>query len=311
MRTLITLAITLALPCAAGAFGDEGAENRSLTGFRTARIQRADLRPTVRARGTLQPEEVVDIGTQVAGPVVSFGDDPRGNGKRIDYGSPVEKGTVLCRIDGAVYQAKVEQARADVQRAEAELRQTASRLRKAQVAWRRAKDQKARDIIDPSTAELAQADYETAKAAVDVARAGISQARAKLRLAEIRLAATTIRSPIKGIVIDRRVDVGQTVATGPGTPSLFLIGKDFKKLQVWASVHERDIGPIKPGLRATFTVDAIPGRVFKGVVAPDQPRLNAQLTKEGVMYTVLVQTDNADGKLLPYLTADVQIELPK
>src|SRR5262249_27485840 len=107
------------------------------------------------------------------------------------------------------------------------------------------------------------------------------------------------------------VNVGQTVVSSLNAPSLFLIAKDLKRLQIWASVNEADIGNIHSGQPVTFTVDAHPGRVFQGVVAPDQPRLNASMTQNVITYTVVVNTDTSDGKLVPYLTASLRFEVSK
>jgi HlyD family secretion protein len=109
--------------------------------------------------------------------------------------------------------------------------------------------------------------------------------------------------------VDRRINVGQTVVSSLNSPSLFLIAKDLKRLEVWASVNEADIGNIRSGQTVRFTVDTYPNRVFQGVVAEDQPRLNATMNQSIVTYTVVVDTENADGKLLPYLTADLKFQV--
>ena len=111
------------------------------------------------------------------------------------------------------------------------------------------------------------------------------------------------------MIVDRRINVGQTVVSSLNSPSLFLIAKDLKRLEVWASVNEADIGNIRSGQTVRFTVDAYPGHIFHGVVAEDQPRLNASMNQNIVTYTVVVDTDNSEGKLLPYLTADVEFEV--
>src|SRR5207249_497842 len=166
--------------------------------------------------------------------------------------------------------------------------------------------------------DLAEATFRTNKATLAVGQATVAQtkaalsdAQAALHNAEINLGYCTIKSPVKGVIVDRRVNTGQTVVSSLNAPSLFLIAKDLKRLQVWASVNEADIGNIHSGQPVTFTVDAYPGKVFKGVVAPDQPRLNASMTQNVVTYTVVINTDNSDGKLLPYLTANLQFEISK
>ena len=230
----------------------------------------------VRATGTVEPEEIVDVGPQVSGVITSLGDDPSSPGKKIDYGSRVEAGTVLARLDNALYRAQVEVAQAGCQRAE------------AQLALARAKP-------GPSS---------VAVATVALAQAELAQAQAVLKQAKINLGYTLIKSPIKGVSIDRRVNGGQTVTASLSASSLFLLASDLRKLGVWASVNEKDVTRIKVGTPVTFTVDAIPKAVFQGKVI--QIRLNAQMTQNVVTYTVVVATDNSDGKLLPYLTANVE-----
>ena len=119
----------------------------------------------------------------------------------------------------------------------------------------------------------------------------------------------TIKSPVKGVIIDRRVNIGQTVVASLNAPSLFLIAKDLKRMQVWVAVNEADIGKIQPGLPVSFTVDAFPGETFRGEVG--KVRLNASMTQNVITYTVEVITDNSNGRLLPYLTANVQFELSR
>jgi HlyD family secretion protein len=287
--------------------------------FQTVPVTRGDLRVTISATGTIEPEEVIDVGAQVAGRIVVFGKDK--NGKTIDYGSEVEEGTVLAQIDDAIYAAEtaqekalLEQAGAGVVRAEADLNQMKAKLYQAKRDWDRAQQLGPSDALSQSDFDAAQSAYEIAKANVDVGKAAIvqakktfAQAEASLKRAERFLSYCTIRSPVKGVIIDRRVNIGQTVVASLNAPSLFLIAQDLKRMQVWVSVNEADIGNISPGQPATFTVDAYPGVVFKGEVG--KVRLNATMTQNVVTYTVEIITDNSDGKLLPYLTANVQFEL--
>ena len=151
------------------------------------------------------------------------------------------------------------------------------------------------------------ANYKAAKGNVEVGAATIKQNEASLELARTNLAYTVIKSPVEGVIVDRRVNVGQTVVSSLNAPSLFLIAKDLRRIQVWASVNEADIGRIHVGLPVRFTVDAYPGETFRGKVI--QIRLNATMTQNVVTYTVVVVTDNTDGRLLPYLTANLQFEV--
>ena len=293
-----------------------GRDDRIEHSYDTVPVKRGDLIATISATGTVEPEEVVDVGAQVAGKVVSFGQD--NNGNTIDYGSVVEVGTVLARIDDALYAADVDQARAQLEqataglrRAEADLVQLQARLMQADRDWTRARKLGPSEALSQSDYDAALSGYEVAKANVAVGKAAvtqaqgaISQAEASLRRSQQNFEYCTIRSPVKGVIIDRRVNTGQTVVASLSAPSLFLIAKDLTRLQIWVAVNEADVGHIRPGQAASFTVDAFPGRVFRGQV--EKMRLNASMSQNVVTYTVEVTTDNSDGLLLPYLTANVK-----
>ncbi len=277
--------------------------------FRTAAVERGDLLATISATGTTEPEEVIDVGAQVAGRIEKFGRDPNDSRKAIDYGTEVEEGTVLAQLDDSLYRAKVEQCKANLARAEADLKQLEAKHVQAEHDWQRARALLARGAGTQADYDLALATYDSARAAVGVGKATIEQMKAALAEAETNLGYTTIRSPVKGVIVDRRVNVGQTVVASLNAPSLFLIAKDLKRMQVWASVNEADVGNIRRGQPVRFTVDAYPGEVFTGEVA--QVRLNASMTNNVVTYTVVVSTDNSSGKLLPYLTANMQFEVSR
>jgi HlyD family secretion protein len=319
MRKAVVLVAVLGL--GAGAFiylKSPGAkEERNV--FKTASVERGDISVTITATGTVEPEEVVDVGAQVAGQIVAFGKDS--SGKTVDYGSLVEEGTVLARIDDSLYSAEAAQAeaqllaaKANLQRAEADLEQLKAKLQQAERDWKRAQKLGPSDALSQASYDAYQSAYEVAlanlavgKAAVAQARAGVAQAEATLRRAQRNLGYCIIRSPVKGVVIDRRVNIGQTVVASLNAPSLFLIAKDLRRMQVWVAVNEADIGKIKPGQPVTFTVDAFPGEIFRGEVG--KIRLNASMTQNVVTYTVEVVTDNSDGRLLPYLSANVRFQV--
>jgi len=258
---------------------------------------------------------VVDVGAQVAGLILSFGTDKTGS--TIDYGSSVEEGTILAKIDGSVYAADLALARAQVDqdgagelRAAADLEQMKAKAIQAQADWKRAQELSRSRLLATADFDSYQANYGIANANVSVgeaalaqARAATVQARAMLEKAQRNLDFCTIKSPVKGVIIDRRVNVGQTVVASLNTPSLFLIAKDLTRMQIWAAVNEADVGRIVPGAPVTFTCDAFPGKEFNGTVG--KVRLNATMTQNVVMYTVEINTENLQGMLLPYLTANV------
>jgi HlyD family secretion protein len=284
-------------------------------------VKRGDLLVSISATGTVEPEEVIDVGAQIAGQIVSFGKDAAG--RTVDYGSVVEEGTVLAKIDDSLYsadaaqaEAQVQSGRATLQRAEADLGQLRAKLHQAERDWQRAQKIGPSEALAEASFDAYKSAYESAaanlavgQAAILQARASLAQAEALLRRAQRNLSYTTIKSPVKGVIIDRRVNIGQTVVASLNAPSLFLIAKDLKRMQVWVAVNEADIGKIRPGQPVTFTVDAFPGETFRGEVG--KVRLNASMTQNVVTYTVEVITDNSSGRLLPYLTANVQFELDR
>ena len=290
--------------------------SESSAAFRSETVTRSDLQMTISATGTVEPEELVDVGAQVAGRIVAFGKDA--SGKAIDYGSAVDEGMVLAQIDDALFEAEAAQseaqvgvAKAGLVRAEADLGQLQAKLLQAERDWSRARKLGPSDALSQSAYDAAESAYEVAKsnvavgkAAIVQARSSVSQAEAALKKARQNLEYCIIKSPVKGIIIARRVNIGQTVVASLNAPSLFLIAKDLRRLQIWVAVNEADIGSIQPGQPVDFTVDAFPGGIFAGTVG--KILLNAQMTQNVVTYTVEVNTDNSNSKLLPYLTANVK-----
>lgn len=308
MRRFLIFLVFLGLAGGGGYWWFLNQQGRSTASFRAAAVVRSNLSATISATGTIEPEEVVDIGAQVAGMIKNFGRDPRDSKRPIDYNTPVEAGTVLANVDDSVYRSQLEQAKANVKRAEADMAQLEAKVHQAERDWDRArKINSMRGAISAVDYDTAQATYEITKSALAVGVASIAQAKAAADLAEINLGYCTIKSPVKGVIIDRRVNVGQTVVSSLNAPSLFLIAKDLSRMQIWASVNEADIGQIYAGQTVRFTVDAYPDEIFQGEVA--QIRLNATMTQNVVTYTVVVNTDNSHGKLKPYLTANLLFEV--
>jgi len=275
--------------------------------LRTVSLQRGDLQSTVNATGTLQPEEVVNVGAQVAGLIVKFGEDPNTPSKHVDYCSIVEQDDVLAWIDPTFHEAAVEQAEAMLQSAEANLLLLEARLQHAENEFKRQQPLRGTGAISETEYDAAVTDYKIAQANVDIGKATIRQNKAQVNTAKINLGYCTIKSPVHGTVIERRVNIGQTVVASLNAPSLFLIAKDLSKMEVWTSVNEADIGKIRLDMPVRFTVDTHEDEVFRGVVT--QIRMNAQMSQNVVTYTVVVTTDNSSGLLLPYLTANVHFEV--
>jgi len=303
IKTLLLIIIALAL-CAAAYlwWRARGAAEYSLL---TALVKRGDITTTIGATGTIEPLETVDVGAQVAGRIATFGKDK--TGKPVDYGSIVEQGSLLAKIDDSVYAADLSVAKASKMSAQATLEQTRAKLAQADADWKRNQSLLAQKLLAQSDYDTSKANYEVARANVSIAESGVAQAEANLEIAQQNLNYCTINSPVDGVIIDRRVNVGQTVVASLNAPSLFLIARDLTKMQIWVSVNEADVGRVKPGAPVTFTVDSFPGRQFQGAVA--KVRLNAQMTQNVVLYTVEINIDNPDLLLLPYLTANVRFQL--
>lgn len=283
------------------------ARNTAKVTFTSAKVKRGDVSATIGASGTIEPLEVVDVGAQVAGRISVFGTGK--DGKVLDYGSTVEQGSLLAKIDDSVYAADLAVSKAGMLSAAATVEQMKAKLDQTEAEWKRNQELFKSTLISQADYDTARANFEVAKANVAVANSGVAQAQADLEKAQRNLDFCTIDSPVSGVIIDRRVNIGQTVVASLNAPSLFLIARDLTKMQIWAAVNEADVGRIAPGTPVVFTVDAFPGREFPGVVG--KVRLNATMTQNVVLYTVEINIDNPDKLLLPYLTANVRFILHK
>jgi len=264
--------------------------------FRTERVVRGDIVQTVTATGTVNPVSTVLVGTQVSGTIKQI---------YVDFNSPVKKGQVVAQIDPAIFEAQVEQAKANLFSAKANLQKAEASLIDAKRTMERNRELFSRNLIAKSDLDTAETNYETAKAQVDAAKAQVLQTEAALKYAETNLRYTRILSPVDGIVVSRNVDVGQTVAASFQTPTLFNIAQDLTKMQIDTNVAEADIGRVKIGQDVEFTVDAYPDMIFKGVVL--QVR-NAPITVQNVVtYDVVIKVDNPELRLKPGMTANVSI----
>lgn len=184
----------------------------------------------------------------------------------------------------------------------------------ADADWKRIQALSETKVASRADYDTAQSNYNVAKANIGVAEAAVAQAKAAtvqsqatVDKAQRNLDFCTIKSPVDGVIIDRRVNIGQTVVASLNAPSLFLIAKDLTKMQIWVAVNEADVGRIKPGTPVTFACDAFPGREFRGTVG--KIRLNASMNQNVVTYTVEVNVENPDQSLLPYLTANARFIL--
>ena len=271
-------------------------EDRQAPSYRFAKVERGSLTATVAASGTLNPVTSVQVGTQVSGQIKEL---------FVDFNSPVKAGMLIARIDPETFQYRVRQAQADVEAARAALGRARVSLANAQRDLTRTRELVATNFVSPAELDAKQAAFDVAQADLSSAQAVLSQREASLASARVDLGRTEIRAPVDGVVIKRSVDVGQTVAASLQAPELFVIARDLRDMQVETSIDEADVGRMRLGQRATFTVDAFPGRTFNGEVR--QIRKAAQTVQNVVTYTVLVSAANESGQLLPGMTANVRI----
>ena len=254
--------------------------------YRFVTVDRGDISSTVSSTGTLGAVTTVQVGAQVSGQIAEL---------HADFNSHVKKGQLVARLDPALSVLAVRQAQASVQQAVADSTQKAFTLAQATPLH--------------STGMMTDNDFVAAQAGFEQSKANLLAARVNLEKAQQDLGYTYIYAPIDGIVVQRNVDVGQTVASSFSAPQLFLIASDLKKMQILVQVDEADIGQIQTGQDVHFTVEAYPNRVFLGKV--QQVRLQSATVQNVVDYTVVVTLDNLDGKLLPGMTATVNFETAK
>ena len=273
----------------------------------TAKVERGDLACTIRADGTVKLDQV-EVGAQVTGMIAAFEPDPADPNKEVDCGTRVRQGMVLARIDPTIYEAQVECAEAAILKAKANLLQSQARKEQTEMEWKRAEGLRTVHAIADADFDAAKANFRMAAATVAVWEAAVQESEASLRIAKTNMNYTVIRSPCDGIVIDRRVNVGQTVVAAFNAPALFVIAKDSRQMQVWASLKETDIGFIRPGLPVRFTVNACADETFEGRVS--QIRLSPNKQPNATTYTVVVSADHF-GSLLPEMTAKLQFEVER
>lgn len=277
-----------------------GQERPSSPHYRTVPVERGAVLSVVTATGTINPVVLVQVGSQVSGKIQSL---------HADFNSVVQAGQVVARIDPAPFQARRDQAGANLVNARAALLKARADAAQRERELTRVQALIDQQFVSQNDLDVALTAREGAQAQLAVADAQVQQAEATLRAAELDLTYTVIRSPVDGVVIDRTVEVGQTIAASFATPTLFLIARDLTQMQVEANVSEADIGGIAEGNEASFTVDAYPGARFRGVVK--QVR-HAPITVQNVVtYKVIVGVSNDDLRLKPGMTANVSITVAR
>lgn len=278
--------------------------------YKLAKIEKGPLTAAVAAAGTLNPVSAVQVGSQISGQIKEI---------LVDFNSPVKAGQLVARIDPETYQYKVRQAEADLEATRSAVNVQRAQAYQAQVNLAEAQRDFERKTLLVEKKFMSAADRDKAKTTLDAARAQlqlteaqvknsesvVSQREAQLAQARVDLARTEIRSPVDGVVVKRSIEPGQTVAASLQAPELFIIARDLTDMQVETSIDEADVGRVRIGQKATFTVDAFPNRSFQGEVR--QVRKAATVVSNVVTYTVIVSAANPDLILLPGMTANVRI----
>ncbi|MDP4277567.1 MAG: efflux RND transporter periplasmic adaptor subunit [Bacteroidota bacterium] len=256
--------------------------NPASLSVQTSTVTTGDILTTVTATGTVEPLVTVEVGTQVSGII---------NKVYVDYSSVVKKGQLLAELDKSTLKASFVSSKASYEAEKNELTYQQSNFNRVNQLYK--------------SQSVSRTDYETALYQYNNARFSFTKAQQELEKAQTNLGYANIYSPIDGVVLSRAVDEGQTVAASFSTPTMFTIAKDLKQMRVIANVDEADIGSVKVGQNVMFTVDAFPNDEFKGTVT--KVRLEAKTNSNVVTYEVVINAPNPDLKLLPGLTASVNI----
>ena len=254
--------------------------------WKTGLVTSGTIEEKITANGTINPVFTVNVGTQISGIILNV---------YADYNDKVNKNQLLAKIDPALLQAKISQSKANLSAAQAVLKASKSK-------FFRQKQLEKKGFISQGSIEISEKDFEEA-------RARVIQAKAQLERESRNLLYSQIISPIDGVIIERAIDVGQTVAASFQTPTLFKIARNLNEMQIEALVSEADIGKIKSGQSVEFQVDAYPGKFFSGSV--NLVRLEPEVEQNVVSYKVIVNVENSEGFLLPGMTAQALITVMK
>ncbi len=250
--------------------------------FRSAAVAKGDITQSVSANGQLSPIKTVAVGSQISGQITNL---------TVDFNSTVKEGDLLAEIDSGTYVTRMKSAKAD-------LANTQASLELAELNFKRSEELLKNKLI-------AQSEYDQTRVQLQQAKAQVLTREASVATAEVDLSRATIYAPISGVIISRNVDIGQTVAASLNTPTLMTIANDLRKMQIDAMVSEADVGNVTEGLNVEFTVDAFPGRPFKGVIR--QVRFAAITNQNVVNYSAIVDVANDDLKLRPGMTTTATI----
>lgn len=264
--------------------------------YKTETLARGDVEALVVTSGTLNPIEIVDVGAQVSGKIEKL---------FADFNSPVTKGQIVAELDQEPLKMKIDQNEANFKSRMASLERSKVSLSQAEKGYERAKALFAKALLSIEEIEASEAAYLGAKSDLISAEATLAQAKSTLDLSKVDLAYAVIRAPVDGVIITRKVNVGQTLQSNYAAPVLFQVATDLTKMKVECSVDESDIGKVKEGQKVRFTVEAYQNETFNGIV--QQVRFSPETVQNVVTYTTIVNVENPEKKLLPGMTATVSI----
>ncbi|MCW8841026.1 MAG: efflux RND transporter periplasmic adaptor subunit [Gammaproteobacteria bacterium] len=295
-KWLLRAALLVALLLIGLLFNPFSSENGGEVSYQTTAVERGDLTIHVSATGTLQPVNQVVVGSELSGTIDAI---------EVDFNDRVEVGSVLARLDTSTLESRIVEARASLQSAQAKVREAQATEQEKRVSLQRCRELAKRQMCSANDVDAAVAAYERAKAGVASARAQVAIAEAVLDGHRTNLEKATIRSPINGIVLNRKVEPGQTVAASLQTPELFTLAEDLTRMELIVAVDEADIGQIREGMEARFSVDAHPDTSFSATITQIR---HAPQTIDGVVtYETVLAVENPDQLLLPGMTATADI----
>ena len=270
------------------------------TFYETDELKKCTISQTVEASGTIYPVNTVSVGSTVSGLIKEI---------YVDFNSVVKKGQVLAQIDPAIFEATVKQQHAAIVNAQANLAKLQANADYSRKTFNRYQNLYKRNFISKSDLDQAKSTYQADMAQIEAAKAQIIQAQAQYKTALTNLDYTKITAPVDGMIISRKIDVGQPVAASFQAPELFTIAQDLKKMQIEVNVSEADIGKVEKGQSVIYTLDGYPDSEFYGKVT--QVRISPTTVSNVVTYSVIVEVENEDLKLKPGMTANVQIVTKK
>jgi HlyD family secretion protein len=270
------------------------------TRYQASTADRGDVVEVVGATGTLQAVTTVQVGSQVSGTIQSL---------NADFNSVVKKGQVIARLDPSLLEARLGQSKANLVSARANAERSRASVTDTKQKYERAKELAAQNLLPQAELETAKANHDGALAQLKASEAAVTQAEANLNQAQVDLDHSVITAPIDGVVINRAVDIGQTVAASFQAPTLFVIANDLTQMKVNASIDEADIGRVRAGMEVTFRVDAHPDRQFHGRV--EQVRLQPTTVQNVVTYNTIISAENPQLLLMPGMTATVSVVVRK